>query len=242
MSDDNRSYPDHATDHGTISPQVSEKETLGFIADLERAGIPDDVIQQHIKDLGLEGKYDTSPGAQATRQLDVLKRDPEFVRRLNAGDPEANELFANLCYAKAIDVPDEKPIAPEAYRFDQHPVVQGLDPAKVQEFDTQTREWAHSLQMPVATATAVATLVADNAAIMQRLSPDEQANHGHRQEQVMRNALSRYGDVDAQLNAAQAALLKQSGRTIDLVAVAKTSGVNAAMEILWHAQALARKS
>jgi hypothetical protein len=165
MSDDNLKYDNHVQDHGTLSPQVTESDNLKFIADLEKAGIPDDVVQQHIKDLGLDGVYDTSPRAQATRALAALKSDRNWVTRFNAGDTDAVTDFNNLTYAMSQDVgPDAPQVKPEEYKLPQRHPVLDAHPELGERYSTETREWAASLQLSPEVASAVSEFHLDHAA------------------------------------------------------------------------------
>src|SRR5271163_2166489 len=79
-------------------PPLTEQQAHLIATDMRAHGVAKETVDAHLKSLGY-ASLDTSPQAEASRELSALKNDPEWIAKLNRGDAEAEATFSRLTLA-----------------------------------------------------------------------------------------------------------------------------------------------
>jgi hypothetical protein len=228
------------------TPPLTAVQAQAVAEDMAKAGIPVETINAHLKSIGVE-PLDVSPAVTASRELGRLKADPEFVARLNRGDPDANAKFNSLTFAISQGSTNvERAPSAEDYRFAPHTVTneqaRQVDGAKaVEQFNTEHAQWAAALALSPQAASAIMGMQLDGAARFTSMSEDQKINYGQEQAVMLLGTLAREGDPDARIKAAQTVLKNRGGRDIDINRICRQVGAEMALELVLQAERLARR-
>lgn len=203
----------------------------------ERTGMSAEQINE-----ALGTTLDTSPRAEAQRQLSRLKNDPEWIARFERGDNEATELFNTLCATIALDPQAEAPaLKPEDYRLPHHSQMQGQSAQAVEAWNGEFAQFASQLGLSQLEASQIAQIHLDGVARWSRMSEDERENYGHAQTAMLHSVLAKQGDPEAQIKAATNTLKLATGRDVDVARIARQVGSEQALELVIAAQKIARR-
>jgi len=241
-----------AIDTGMMQPgsppmRAAEAQKIG--EDMIASGISAEAVNTYLKERGVE-PLDVSPAVSASRELARLKADPEWVAKLNRGDPDVNAKFNSLAFSISTgSTTVARAPQPDDYvtAFKPHPVINEMlgqvDGQKaVDQFVKEHSEWSASLSLSREAASAINEMLLDGAAKFTAMSPDEQINFG--QEQTVRfvGLMARDGqDPDARIKVAETILKNRGGRDIDVRRVCKQAGAELALELVLQAERLAAR-
>jgi len=239
-----------AIDYGNISqpgvPPLTNEQAHMVAEDMARSGVPVETINAHLKAIGVE-PLDVSPAVTASRELARLKADPDWVAKLNRGDPDANTKLNSLTFTMSTgSTKEERAPTADDYRFAAHPITQeaaqSVDGAKaVEQFNAEHAQWAASLELSPQAAGAVMQMQLDGAARFTAMSEDQKVNFGEQQRGMLLGILSREGDPDARIKAAQQTLKNRGGRDIDINRICRQVGAEMALELVLQAERVARR-
>ena len=230
------------------TPPLTAVQAQAVAEDMAKAGIPVETINAHLKSIGVE-PLDVSAAVTASRELGRLKADPEFVARLNRGDPDANAKFNSLTFAISTGSTkvERAPVAEDyVTAFKPHPVTTAMlgqveGEKAVDAFVKEHSEWSASLSLSREAASAINEMLLDGTARFTSMSEDEKVNYAQEQAVMLLGTLAREGDPDARIKAAQTVLKNRGGRDIDINRICRQVGAEMALELVLQAERLARR-
>ncbi len=224
-----------------LSPSATADDARELAAELVRSGGDVNALNAELTKRGAATLTANSLD-MAELARDRLMRDPKFLERFNTGDPSAvdqvNAAALRISQAKG-KLMDRPPVESE-YDFNaamHRANASGAHTSEdISELSAAFPEWAHGLQLPKDTASALA---AEHVAFVARASDmtEEQADElGDRETAILHRSLGE--TAETQIKEASVILTRVLKRNIDLAQVVKTNGANVAMRLLFHAQDL----
>jgi hypothetical protein len=237
---------ENTTQPGT--PPLTSLQAQKVAEDMIASGISAETVNAHLKSIGVE-PLDVSPSVQSSRELAQLKADPEWVAKLNRGDPDANAKFNSLTFAISTGSTkvERAPVADDyVTSFKPHPVTTAMlgqvegDKA-VEAFVREHAEWSAALALSPQAASAINEMLLDGTARFTSMSEDEKVNYAQQQTVTLLGILARDGDPDARIKAAQTVLKNRGGRDIDINRICRQVGAEMALELVLQAERLARR-
>jgi hypothetical protein len=241
-----------AIDTGMMQPgsppmRAADAQKIG--EDMIASGISAEAVNTYLKERGVE-PLDVSPAVSASRELARLKADPEWVAKLNRGDPDANTKFNSLAFAISTgSTTVARAPQPDDYvtAFKPHPVINEMlgqvDGQKaVDQFVKDHSEWSASLSLSREAASAINEMLLDGASRFNAMGEDEKINFGAEQSVILLSVLARDGaNPDERIRQAQIVLKNRGGRDIDIQRLCKQAGAELALELVLQGERLLRR-
>jgi hypothetical protein len=221
--------------------EVSQDTAREHIATLVKGdGISIEAANAALRAKGF-GELNTNSRDYAEGQKDALLRDDGWRAKYSAGDPEAiTKLYqADLRIAQASGrLTDRTPSASDPQYDQARNVVHQNIPGDSTTYAAEISGLVSSLGMASENAKS---LTEDHFAAIKAtadLSVEEKAAWAEKEVTALHYALGE--DAEAKITEASKILSQESGRKLDLNAIAKTNGVRVAMNLFFQSQSLKR--
>ena len=177
--------------------------------------------------------------AEATR--DALLNDSDFAARYLKGDPEAvAQLYqADLRVKGAAGKLTDRNLAPRDYNnLKVAPHMPDAKPENVQAYGDGLAKLGSAIQLPKENLQALTDAHFAAMKATDGMTADERSTYAQDQTTTLHNALG--ADAEAQI-AAATKTLTAAGRPLDIAAIVKSNGAEAALILVHQAQVLARQ-
>jgi hypothetical protein len=227
---------DDFTPLASMASDAREDDTREMAAQLARDGRDVNTINAELQRRG-HAPINANSSDLAELSRDRLMRDPEFQKRLAAGDPTATDqaYAAADRIARANGKLMDRPVKAGEYNLGFIPSSE-MPYGNAAKFNEEFSSLVASLRLPEASARQ---MVQDHLhAVNQTKDYDEERREGYEREQSSMLNAALGENAEARLKDASAILSRVSGRTLDLAKIVKTNGADVAVRLLLHAEDL----
>jgi len=222
----------------TLSAGATEDDAREYGAEMVRGGKDVNAINAELQRRG-HAPLNANSLDMANLARDRMMRDPEFNKRLAAGDPSA----VDQAYAAADKIARangklmDRPMKASEYNLGlAHFAPSDAPYESMEAVNDGFSSLAASLRMPEGSARQFAE---DHMrAVAKTANYDEEQREGFGREQTSMLNAALGENAEARLKDASAILSRLSGKTLDLAKIVKSNGADVAVRLLLHAEDL----